>query len=62
MGGTLSFRTAAAVPDRIAAVGSFHGGNGLVSANANSPHLLIAKTNATFLICQAQMTTRKTPR
>ncbi|HEY4276221.1 MAG TPA: dienelactone hydrolase family protein [Rhizomicrobium sp.] len=54
MGGSLSFRTAAAVPDRIAAVGSFHGGNGLVTKDANSPHLLIAKTNATYLICQAQ--------
>jgi carboxymethylenebutenolidase len=54
MGGALSFRTAAAVPNRIAAVGSFHGGNGLVTQNPNSPHLLIAKTNATFLVCQAQ--------
>ena len=54
MGGTLSFRTAAVVPDRVAAVGSFHGGNGLVTKNPSSPHLLIAKTNATFLICQAQ--------
>ena len=62
MGGTLSFRTAAAVPDRIAAVGSFHGGNGLVSANANSPHLLIAKTNATFLICQAQNDDAQNPK
>ena len=54
MGGALSFRTAAAVPGRIAAVGSFHGGNGLVTKEANSPHLLIAKTNATYLVCQAQ--------
>jgi carboxymethylenebutenolidase len=54
MGGALSFRTAAAVPTRIAAVGSFHGGNGLVTKDANSPHLLIAKTDATYLVCQAQ--------
>jgi carboxymethylenebutenolidase len=54
MGGSLSFRTAAAVPSRIAAVGSFHGGNGLVTKDANSPHLLIPKTRATFLVCQAQ--------
>lgn len=54
MGGTLSFRTAAALPDRIAAVGSFHGGNGLFSKNPNSPHLLIPKTNASFLIAHAQ--------
>ena len=54
MGGALSFRTAAAVPGRIAAVGSFHGGNGLVTEEPDSPHLLIAKTNATYLVCQAQ--------
>ncbi len=54
MGGALSFRTAAANPTRISAVGSFHGGNGLVTKNPDSPHLLIAKTNATFLVCQAQ--------
>jgi len=54
MGGALSFRTAAALPDRIAAVGSFHGGNGLVTKDANSPHLLIAKSNAAYLVCQAR--------
>jgi carboxymethylenebutenolidase len=54
MGGALSFRTAAAVPARIAAVGSFHGGNGLVTKDANSPHLLIARTNASYLVAQAQ--------
>ena len=54
MGGALSFRTAAAVSDRIGAVGSFHGGNGLVTDKPASPHLLIAKTNAAFLVCQAQ--------
>jgi carboxymethylenebutenolidase len=54
MGGSLAFRTAAAVAGRIAAVASFHGGNGLVSDKPDSPHLLIARTNATFLVCQAQ--------
>ena len=54
MGGALAFRTAAAVSGRIAAVGSFHGGNGLVTKNPDSPHLLIPKTNASFLVCQAQ--------
>jgi carboxymethylenebutenolidase len=54
MGGALAFRTAAAVSGRIAAVGSFHGGNGLVTKNPDSPHLLIPKTKATFLVCQAQ--------
>ncbi len=54
MGGPMVFRTAATLPDRIAAVGSFHGGNGLVTKDPDSPHLLIPKTNATFVVCQAQ--------
>lgn len=54
MGGSMTFRTAAALSSRIGAVGSFHGGNGLVTKDANSPHLLIKKTDATFLVCQAQ--------
>ena len=45
MGGPLVMRTAAAVPDRVGAVGSFHGG-GLVTANPNSPHLLAPKIHA----------------
>ncbi|MBN9318469.1 MAG: dienelactone hydrolase [Caulobacterales bacterium 68-7] len=53
MGGPLSFRTAAAVPNRIGAVGSFHGG-GLVTKEASSPHLLIAKTNAAYLVAVAE--------
>lgn len=53
MGGALSFRTAAAMPDRIGAVGSFHGG-GLATQNPNSPHLLIEKTRASYLIAVAK--------
>ena len=53
MGGPLSFRTAAAVPTRIAAVGSFHGG-GLVTDQPTSPHLLIPKTNARYLFAAAK--------
>jgi carboxymethylenebutenolidase len=53
MGGALSFRTAA-VSGRIGAVGSFHGGNGMVTKAADSPHLLIPKINAAFVVCQAQ--------
>jgi carboxymethylenebutenolidase len=45
MGGPLVMRTAAAVPNRIGAGGSFHGG-GLVTANPNSPHLLAPKIKA----------------
>jgi carboxymethylenebutenolidase len=54
MGGALAFQTAATVANRIGAVGSFHGGNGLVTKEPTSPHLLIPKTNATFLVLQAQ--------
>ena len=54
LGGAPSFRTAAAMPNRVGAVGSFHGGNGLVTANPDSPHLLVPKTNARFLVCHAQ--------
>jgi len=49
MGGPIAFRSAAAVPDRVGAVGSFHGG-GLVTDMPNSPHLQAAKTKAQFLI------------
>ncbi len=49
MGGPLSFQTAAAVPGRIAAVASFHGG-GLLTAKPDSPHLLLPKTKAAYLI------------
>ena len=52
MGGPMAFRTAAAVPDRIGAVGSFHGG-GLVTKGDNSPHLQAAKSKAQFLVAIA---------
>ena len=45
MGGPLVVRTAAAVPARVGAGGSFHGG-GLVTANPDSPHLLAPKIKA----------------
>ncbi|HEY9219689.1 MAG TPA: dienelactone hydrolase family protein [Phenylobacterium sp.] len=60
MGGPLSVRTAAAVPDRIGAVGSFHGG-GLVTADPTSPHLLIAKTKASYLVAIADNDDQKEP-
>ncbi|HYK62342.1 MAG TPA: dienelactone hydrolase family protein [Bryobacteraceae bacterium] len=52
MGGPIAFRTAAAVPDRVGAVASFHGG-GLVTDMPNSPHLQASKTKAQFLIAIA---------
>ncbi len=45
MGGPLVVRTAAALPDRIGAGASFHGG-GLVTPNPDSPHLLAPKIKA----------------
>ena len=61
MGGPIAFRTAAAVPDRVGAVGSFHGG-GLATANPNSPHLQAAKTKAQFLIAIAQNDDARAPK
>jgi carboxymethylenebutenolidase len=52
MGGPIAFRTAAAVPDRVGAVASFHGG-GLVTDMPNSPHLQASKTKAQMLIAIA---------
>jgi carboxymethylenebutenolidase len=45
MGGPLAVRTAAALPNRIGAAASFHGG-GLVTDNPDSPHLLAPKIKA----------------
>ena len=45
MGGALALRTAAAVPDRIGAAASFHGG-GLVTDKPESPHLLAPRIRA----------------
>src|SRR5580704_6312506 len=53
MGGPMAFRTAAAMPDRIGAVATFHGG-GLVTKMPDSPHLQAAKTKAQFLIAVAE--------
>jgi carboxymethylenebutenolidase len=60
MGGPIAFRTAAAVPDRVGAVASFHGG-GLVTDKPNSPHLQAAKSNAQFLIAIAANDDARSP-
>jgi len=60
MGGPMAFRTAAAVPDRIGAVATFHGG-GLVTKMPNSPHLQAAKTKAQFLIAVAESDDKTSP-
>jgi carboxymethylenebutenolidase len=53
MGGPFVFRTAATLPDRIGAGATFHGG-GLVTDKPESPHLLIPKMKAHFLIAIAE--------
>jgi len=60
MGGPIAFRTAAAVPDRVGAVASFHGG-GLVTDNPSSPHLQAAKSKAQFLIAIAANDDSRSP-
>lgn len=52
MGGPITLRTAAALPDRIGAGASFHGG-GLVTDKPDSPHLLVPQTKASYLFAIA---------
>jgi carboxymethylenebutenolidase len=61
MSGRIAFATAAALPDRIGAVASFHGG-GLATDQPESPHLLIAKTKARFLVAIARNYDEKEPK
>ena len=60
MGGPIAFRTAVAMPDRVGAVASFHGG-GLATDMPNSPHLQAAKTKAQFLIEIAENDDKRSP-
>jgi carboxymethylenebutenolidase len=53
MGGPMVMRTAAAVPERVGAAATFHGG-GLASTAADSPHLLVPQMKAQSLHCVAQ--------
>jgi carboxymethylenebutenolidase len=60
MGGPIAFRTAAAVPERVGAVASFHGG-GLVTDQPNSPHLQTARTKAHVLVAIAANDDMRSP-
>ena len=53
MGGPITKRTAAAVPDRVKAAASFHGG-GLVTDGPDSPHLLVPQMQAQYLFAIAE--------
>ena len=60
MGGPLVMRTAAAQPKRIGAGATFHGG-GMATDKPNSPHLLIPKMKAQFLVAVAENDDAKEP-
>src|SRR6201995_3191814 len=60
MGGPLGFETAAAVPSRVGAGATFHGG-GLVTDKPDSPSLLIPTMKAQYLIAIAENDDQKQP-
>jgi carboxymethylenebutenolidase len=60
MGGPFVLRTAATLPDRIGAGATFHGG-GLVTEKPDSPHLLIPRMKAHFLIAIAENDDQREP-
>lgn len=60
MGGPLIIRTAGALPERIGAAASFHGG-GMVTDRPDSPHLLIAQSKAAVLHAVAENDDEKNP-
>lgn len=60
-GGSFAFRTAAAVPARVAALATFHAG-GLVSDKPGSPHLLIPGLKAQTLIAIAESDAEHDPK
>lgn len=60
MGGPMMMRTAAAVPGRIRAGGSFHGG-GLVTDTPDSPHLLIPEMQGRYLFAVAESDDQRSP-
>ncbi|MGE0393487.1 MAG: dienelactone hydrolase family protein [Vicinamibacterales bacterium] len=61
MGGPMALRTAVAVPDRVGAAASFHGG-GLVTDAPNSPHAQAAKTRAHLLIAIGDNDDQRAPK
>ena len=60
MGGPMVMRTAAAVPERIGAGASFHGGR-LVTSAEDSPHLLVPTMKASFLFAIAENDDERDP-
>ena len=60
MGGSMTMRTAAAVPARVRAGASFHGGR-LVTDKEDSPHLLVENMQAHYLIAIAENDDEREP-
>ena len=60
MSGPFTMRAAAALPDRVGAGASFHGG-GLVTDKADSPHLLIPRMKAHYLFAIAESDDQRQP-
>ncbi|NMW32949.1 dienelactone hydrolase family protein [Altererythrobacter sp. RZ02] len=61
MGGPLAMWTAAAVPGRVKAAASFHGGGLVIADDPMSPHTLIDGTEGHYLIAIAQNDDAKAP-
>lgn len=61
MGGPFVMRTSAAVPGRVGAACTFHGG-GLATDKPDSPHLLIPSMKASFLIAIADNDDKTDPK
>jgi carboxymethylenebutenolidase len=60
MGGPFTVRTAHAVPGRVRAAASFHGGS-LVTDKPDSPHKLLAATKASYLFAVARNDDARAP-
>ncbi|OYW16470.1 MAG: dienelactone hydrolase [Novosphingobium sp. 12-64-8] len=60
MGGPFTVRTAFAAPARVGAAASFHGAS-LVAQGPDSPHQLLARTQAAFLLAIAQNDDERAP-
>jgi carboxymethylenebutenolidase len=61
MGGAMTIQTAAAVPSRVGAVASFHGGSLDIYDGPDSTHLLIPKSNAHVLHAIAENDDKRSP-
>lgn len=60
MGGPIAVRTATVAPSRVGAVASFHGA-AMVTPAPDSPHRLVAQTQARYLIAVAENDDTKDP-